>query len=229
MEKRYFSFLDKKLIDGLIMIASIAEDWEILEMAKKIPTTLIERTIMDSDIDSVISDERCGMEQLIGYLVLNGHTKIGFINGEKGTSSADRRLKAFKVSMESAGLEYIEERVFHAKWSLNGGKETFIRMMENKCDVTAVICASDQMALGALGAAYKLGMSVPKDISIVGFDNFDEGEVSVPPLTTLKYPAFDIGVHAARCLIDRIGNNGKMAENYILPISLLERDSVLKI
>lgn len=225
-ERHYYELLNRKMIDGLILITSIADETDIREISRKIPTVLIDRVIPGADIDSIVTDEDLGMELLVRHLVSLGHEKIGFINGEKGTSSADQRMESFRKAMTAEGLPLDDRHILHTSWSLTGGRDAFTRLMKNGCEATALIFASDQMALGALGAAYKLGLKVPGDISMVGFDNFKESEVSVPPLTTLDFPAHDVGTEAARCLLKKIGGQGeRQARKIVLPVSLLERDS----
>ncbi len=228
-EEHYCSIIDQKMIDGLIMITSIAKSEDIVAISKKIPTVLIERMIDSNDVDSVFIDEESGMYQLLKHLKNNGHSKIGFINGARGTTSAEIRMKTYLSTMKKLDLIYYEDCVLYTNWSLLGGKEAFIKLMNSKCECTALVCASDQLAMGAIGAAYKLGISVPKDISILGFDNFDDGLISIPPLTTLDFPAFKMGEAAAECILERIKDGRIESKNIILPVSLIERDSVKSI
>ncbi len=228
-EEYYCSIIDQKMIDGLIMITSIAKAEDILAISRKIPTVLIERIIESEDIDSVFIDEDSAMYQLLEYLKKKGHHNIGFINGEKGTSSAELRIKSYFESMNKLNLNYDENCIIHTNWSMLGGREAFNKLIKNKCECTAIVCASDQLAMGAIGAAYTLGISVPKNISILGFDNFDDGLISIPPLTTLDYPAYKMGEVAADCILEKIKDGRIKSKKIILPVSLIERDSVKSI
>ncbi len=226
LEKRYYETLDQKMIDGLIMITSVADDKDILITSNKVPTVLVERSIPESDITSIIVDENSAMLQIVDYLLRMGHQRIGFINGEKGTSSADRRLKSFEWAMKKRNLVVDADCVRHTKWSLHGGKDAFIELMSRQCQCTALVFASDQMALGAIGGAYEMQISVPEDISIVGFDNYEEGMVTNPPLTTMDYPSVEIGEIAARSVLEKIYDDQAEAKQYVLPLDILIRHSV---
>ncbi len=225
-ERRFLQTLDDKLIDGIILITSTGEDSDIIQLASKLPTVAIERCVKSDIVDSVVCDEKKGMNLLVEHLTSYGHKKIAYINGLKESASAKRRLQAFLEATKRHDLLINPDYIVNSPWSLTGGRDVFTRLMKDGCDATAVICASDQIALGAIGAAYQLKINVPEQMSVVGFDNFEAGQVSVPPLTTLDYPSEGIGTYAATQLLRRINDMSVGCGEYVLDINILTRASV---
>ena len=225
-EARYYSTLQKKMIDGIIMITSIAPDESIVSIAEKIPAVLIEREVDSPYADSVLIDEDDAMLKMVRYLKSMGHTRIGLINGEEGTTSAEYRSRSFRKTLSLEKLDFRPPCIQHTDWSLKGGKKALISLVDQGFDCTALICASDQLALGALGGAYEKNLHIPEDLSIVGFDNFEGGEISIPPLTTLDFPSREMGQMAANLILERIESNRTEPEKRILRAELLVRESV---
>jgi LacI family transcriptional regulator len=226
MEKQTIEHLNEIIIDGAILFPSLATDEEIRKISTQVPLVVIEREVESHNLDCMLVDELSGMRALVKHLKSFGHKNIGMITGKRGTSTAKRRAEYFRTVMLSNGLEFKEQNIIDTSWSLNGGVEGIHELINRDRYITAMICSSDHIALGALGAAYQMGIRVPQDISIVGFDNSNEGEYAVPPLTTLYHPATQIGTLAARYLLERIENPGKRPESRILPQSLISRQSV---
>ncbi len=227
LEMRQLKLLSDKMLDGAIIITSIASDDSLLNLAKEMPIVLIECKLEGIEHDQVEMDDAYGMKLLINHLRSKGHEKIGLLMGEAGTNSADVRSSHFLKIMDELNVNYpFREYLIDCPFSLMGGFYALQELVRNKPGVTAVIGATDQIAIGALGAAYQLGIKVPEQLSVVGYDNFDEGQISAPPLTTLSYPAERSGELATKYLFERINNPQKIIQKKVLPMFLLERMSV---
>ena len=229
LEIRQLELLSDKMLDGAIVITSVAPEHKLLELAKKMPLVLMECKVTGLEIDQIELDDAFGMKILIEYLRGKGHERIGMLTGELGTYSADVRSSHFKSIMQVLEVKYpYEEYIIDCPWSLLGGFNALQELLRKKPDVTAVIGATDQIAIGALGAAYQMGIKIPEQLSIVGYDNVEEGEVSAPQHTTLSYPAERSGELAAKYLLERIKNPKGVRQRRILPLYLLERRSVAR-
>lgn len=228
MEKQIFNELSEKIIDGIIMFTSLVSDSDIVKLSSNVPTVILEREVNGLNVDCLLADELVGMRILVNHLMSNGHRKVGLINGKRGTSTAKRRGEYFKAVMKENGLEITEKDIVDATWHYNSASDALRELLVKDNALTAIVCANDQIALGVLGVAYQLGIRVPEELSVVGFDNAEFGQYSVPPLTTLSHPAHQMGTLAASYLLDRIEDPSSTTVHRTLPLSLVERQSVAK-
>jgi DNA-binding LacI/PurR family transcriptional regulator len=170
-------------------------------------------------------------EQAAGYLATRhlidlGHRRIGFVSGP--TRSMPARLKAagWEVALEEAELPHDAGLVAHAPYAAAGGAAAMARLLET-CRPTAVICSSDLMALGAISEARQAGLSVPGDLSVVGFDDIPLGSYCTPALTTLAQPIAEIARAAVDGLLADLEGQGAepSAHSRVFRPRLVVRDS----
>lgn len=226
IEVRQLELLGEKMLDGVISITSMAPAHMLLDLQDKLPLVLLERTLDGLELGSVQTDDDFGMKLLLSHLVELGHRRIGMLTGEAGTYSAGRRGRFFCGQMARLLPDFpVRDYLMDCDWSMQGGFVGLQELLRKQPDLTAVVCANDQIALGALGCAHQLGVRIPQDLSIVGFDNFDESQYSVPPLTTLSFPAQRLGETAVKFLLERIENPKSPKHNRVLPLTLLRRAS----
>jgi DNA-binding LacI/PurR family transcriptional regulator len=147
-----------------------------------------------------LESTQLAVEHLIGL----GHRKIAFIQGPESTPTSNRRLAGYRQAMESAGLPILNDLVVAGDFTHKGGFLAMKELLGRKARPTAVACANDLSALGALEAAKQMGCSIPQDLSIIGFDDIDEAALASPPLTTVRLSPRHIGKMAAETLIGRI-------------------------
>ena len=114
-------------------------------------------------------------------------------------------------------------------FGFDDGRDNFIQLIKQYPDLTAIFCASDEMAIGAISAAYKLGISIPDDVSIMGYDNLKISEMSVPPLTTTAQPLVKMAEKATEILFKIINKKDVDVHSIIMPYQIIERDSVKRI
>jgi LacI family transcriptional regulator len=165
----------------------------------------------DYSADVVRSDDEGGMARATRHLIARGHRRIGFINAPLDEGPARRRLAGFQVAMTEAGLPVHEELVVARSFTRVGGAEGLTQLLDSGVPPTAVLCANDLIAIGALDVARARGLRVPEDIAIVGFDDIDAASLVYPALTTVVNPAFEVGAACARLLLER------MSEQYTGP------------
>ena len=179
--------------------------------------------------DAIVVDYRQAVTEILDYLIANGHTRIGFIGGDEtdrdGEKIRDERISVFREYLSSRGMyhpEYVKMGDCHAKYGYRLLKE----LQEEGNLPTALFIANDSMAAGSYKAAYELGLSIPDDISIVGFNDIPTAKYMIPPLTTARLYMEFMGEHAVQLLEQRVIEGREICMKVTVPTSLRIRDSV---
>jgi len=225
MERRHYEYLAANMIHGVIFITSCGADVDFPRIAGSMPVVLVDREERYPRVDSFLPNDAQGIAALYNHLKEQGHTRIAMIPGKESTRGAQRRLAAFREMLRADGVESADELVEFCPWSMEGGREAFRRLRERNPRFTALICGSDGLALGAMGLAYELGLRIPEDLAITGFDNAPEGAYMSPSLTTLDFPNFRMGCDAARAVMRRYEDMNRPAEYASYPLHLKVRSS----
>jgi DNA-binding LacI/PurR family transcriptional regulator len=182
----------------------------------------------DFGLTTVGYDNRGGTEQVVRHLTALGHRRIAFISGTPTHHDAIRREEAFIAVTCSMGLDVPVDWIRSGDFSRAfecGAAETEYLISEQGNGPTAVICASDEIAMGALQCARRCGIEVPRDLSIVGFDNLRASAYTAPPLTTVEHSGFDLGLLVAELLINQIENPRTPPTKHVLETRLIVRES----
>jgi LacI family transcriptional regulator len=174
--------------------------------------------------DQVTSSNLEGAQLAVAHLIQLGHRRIGFIQGAEGTPSSLKRLAGYHAALEQAGLPLDEGLQVPGDYTQAGGRSAMGSLLDQPNRPTAVFCANDLSAFGALEAAQRRGYAVPADVSIVGFDNIDEAASTSPPLTTVSQPPRLVGTVTAETLIERLTGRSEPSRRSI-PGSLIIRQS----
>ncbi|WP_030545125.1 LacI family DNA-binding transcriptional regulator [Streptomyces albus] len=174
----------------------------------------------------VSPDDRAAMRLAVTHLVALGHTRIGLAVGPQRFVPVLRKIEGFRQGMrEQLGMspEQCDELIEHSLYTLEGGQAAADALIRRGC--TAVICASDMMALGAIRAARQQGLAVPRDVSVVGFDDSPLIAFTDPPLTTIRQPVQAMGQAAVRALLEEIGGTPAPHSEFIFLPELVVRGS----
>jgi LacI family transcriptional regulator, repressor for deo operon, udp, cdd, tsx, nupC, and nupG len=175
---------------------------------------------------SVRSDNQDGILQAVEHLTRLGHTKIGHITGPLENVLARCRLEKFERALLDKGLELKTDWVIKGDFSLCAGRDAaghYLRLPEKP---TALVCASDQIAFGLISTLSAQGVSVPEDLSVVGFDNVEMAEFFQPPLTTIHQHRNQLGAAAAREVLELLSHNKRSAARIeTIPVRFVERGS----
>jgi LacI family transcriptional regulator len=153
-----------------------------------------------ADLPAIDIDHAAAAEEMVRYLVGLGHKRIGFISGPLNVSTARQRLDGFLSGLRRAGLE--PQATEESDFTYAGGQAAAERLLRSK--PTAIFAANDQMALGALAACRTAKVSVPDQVSVVGFGNTSGAEHAVPGLTTVSMPRHQLGVEAMQAVLDAL-------------------------
>ena len=204
-EVSYLRLLENKGVDGIAFV-SIGRDHEAVEVLakQKQPHVLIDRVIPDFDIDSVLVDNRGGARQAVGTLIDLGHRRIGFISGPADLSSSIERQRGYREALEEVGLKPEEGLIAEGDFGLQGGEQAATAVLDTDRPPTALFVANDMMAIGALNTARKLGLNVPEELSLFGFDDIAMAACTAPALSTVAQPKYHIGQRTAEILLRRI-------------------------
>jgi LacI family transcriptional regulator len=176
----------------------------------------------------VMSDNVAGGELAVEHLVALGHRRIATIHGPVSTRPGLDRLRGYRQGLEAAGLAYRDEYVALGDFYVESGERAAAAMLALREPPTAIVAASDLMAVGALRAAAAAGLRVPEDLSIVGFDDIMLAGHLQPGLTTLRQNKAGLGAAAARAVLDRIAGRADPPPAVTLPVELVVRGTTAR-
>lgn len=216
-------------LDGVIANCFPRIEDTILDIKDTTPLVVIENSAADKTIPSVIIDNFNANMESVDYICGLGHTNIGFMTGLEDSDIGKSRFSGYQHGLNSNNIELDENLVFRGNYSYEAGIEGAEYYLSLAQRPTAVICANDSMALGAMQKFKQEGFDIPEDISIIGFDDIDVASQIVPTLTTIHAPVNKIAKFAFAALKDLI--NGKEPEHQHIAVAgnLIIRKSCTKI
>ncbi|HBG02668.1 MAG TPA: LacI family transcriptional regulator [Firmicutes bacterium] len=226
---RNLTVLREKQVDGIFFMSKpVTETYYEMFRTMKIPVVLVATESLVYELPSVkVHDEQASYDALT-YLAGKGHTQIAMISGPIGDTVAGLpRYKGFRrASKDTLGLVKVGDRVEFVPFKYQAAYEAMSRLIDRKPDLTAVFCASDEMALGAISLLCDIGLRVPDDVSVIGFDNLKIARMSIPKLTTVEQPMYEIG-RQAMLILQKLRNSEPLEQlRLYLPHRIIERDSV---
>lgn len=215
----------KEPVSGLILMESLNR--ELYDYVRSHVPHMVGIDTVREDIDNVGYDHyRAGLIAT-RHLISQGHKKIGFIggSGESPDIMNSRRFQGYYIAMSEAGLSVNPKWVLNCEWDEDLCAAQVDALCQSGDHPTAIMAASDLMAIVAMNSLFRNGLSVPNDIAVSGISNIDMSKYTTPPLTTVHIPTEEIGIVAADMLLSRINGNDLMPQQIILPTSLIARDS----
>lgn len=218
----------RRAADGMIIASAVEDVKQIDHMLQQngLPYLLIDRSRPEKG-DEVDMQNEQGGQMVADYLHQMGHQKVAVVITEELTLNLEHRLAGFLERMKELEIPVPEDLIFTTELSKQGGVAISAAIWKAK--PTVVFAINDEIAIGLNRGFKDLGLKVPEDISIMGYDNIDMAEYMIPALTTINQPAFEMGETAAKLIIDRIKNHHEAPQHVTLPINLVERESVRKI
>ncbi len=217
-------------VDGIIVIGGLDRTTVLSLYDKKFPLVLVDNEISKPAIDSVIPDNRNGGYLAVKHLTDLGHKRIAMIRAPLQDQPASiGRLEGYKAALQEAGIKYDDSLVIEGYYMVEEGYKAMEKILKKNPLPTAVFAINDEAAMGAMKAIReKSGLSIPRDISIVGFDNIEWSALSTPPLTTVNVPKEEMGSIALKKLIDRIEGRINISTKEVIPVDLVVRGSSAK-
>ncbi|MFD8500842.1 LacI family DNA-binding transcriptional regulator [Amycolatopsis sp. NPDC059657] len=229
-EAEYVELLLEQHVSGVVFAGGLFAQADAVHthyhrlVERKIPTVLINAAVEHLGLPQVSCDDIVAVEQAVGHLTSLGHQKIGLVLGPPDHIPSRRKLATFKTCIAKAGLS--DEYVEHGMFSIEGGHAATARLLPR--GVTAVLCASDLLALGAVRAARRQGLSVPSDVSVVGYDDSALMNCTDPPLTTTRQPIEAMGRAAVELLVKQTNGGSVAAEELLFAPELVVRGSTAR-
>ncbi len=228
-ERNYVELLKGRQADGLI-IAKAGEELEHLidTIRAGIPISFIDRPVDLADADQIVSNNCLGMKIAVEKLYESGHSQIGLVAGPKHLPVADERYQGFRAGLLAKKLTINEEWIFNELFSVNGGRNAGLKLLQMQDHPTAMICSSDVLAIGFIDSLSEAGFSVPEYMSVIGFDDINFTKYLKPKLTTIRQSKYEMGAKALELLLRRIKSKEIQPEKIILDVVLEDRETVAK-
>ena len=227
-ELRLMDVLRERGVDGIINAAVRVEDARMERFAEDLPMVTVNRKIENSAIPSVISDDVGGVRMMVRRLAQSGHRRIGHIAGPPDLSTGLDRRAAFETAMRALGHDDPARLIATAsRYTEAEGARCTDLLLDRGEGITAILCANDRLAIGALEALRARGLSCPGDVSVTGFNDIPFLDLIPPGLTTVQILQFEIGRTAAEILVKMMtAPDKRVPAMTILPVSIVERGSI---
>jgi LacI family transcriptional regulator len=219
--------LERK-VDGVAVLSFGAEEPVLDELVhRNIPMVLAEFRLEEPKISTILLDYNTGIRAAVNHLAALGHRKIAFLAGPHTLHSALTRVNDFRAAMDAARLTTQKQWIIECDHTLKGGVTGFTKLQALASRPTAILCSNDVTAIGVLRAAYMGGMRVPQDLSVVGLDDIDFAEFTLPPLTTVRLSRVDLARAAFEALRQQAEEpvSAKIQREFLVSTCLVVRGS----
>lgn len=226
-EQQYVDALLSKGTDGLILVKSKLSGASLRQIAARTALVLVDHDGESSHRFSQINvDDVNGIIQGMNLLKQNGHKKIGFISGLQDAYSSICRIRTFRECLANWGVSCPAEYIVEGNFSWNSGYMAAEQLLALPDRPTAIFAANDIMAMGAMRAISDQGLRVPQDISVLGYDDIEFCNLSVPPLTTIHQPKYQVGAEASRLLLKMLSKQEDFDRSIVMQTRIVVRSSV---
>jgi DNA-binding LacI/PurR family transcriptional regulator len=229
-EDHHAKLLQSQRLDGVVYLSGIGTSpTSVLGLANSGPVVLVDEQIPGSELPAIVSNSRRGAREVAAYILDQGHRRLAVIGGPPVLWTAQQRLAGYREALAAGGLDPDEIPVLAGDYRQATGADLAEQALAGAARTrpTALICANDLMALGAIQYCRAAGIRVPEDVSIVGFDDIPIAGLVTPALTTVSQPAREMGYAAARLLLDLLTPDGDDVPTEPFPATVQIRDSVL--
>jgi len=230
-------YFEKKVygrsLDGMIIVPQFEYNYGFLPTldAEQFPYVIINPCTGIKPQNRVVMDNYKGAYLAAEHLISLGHSEIAFINGPKDHHDARVRERGFLAALLEKGIKFDRKNILYSDFTNEGGAEAMKQILgRNSGTPSAVFCANDYMASGAMAAIYDAGMRIPKDVSVTGYDDTDISRVVYPRLTTIRSAIKEMGFKAAERVIDLVeknGDAGRMGEIVLEPRLIVRNSTAL--
>jgi LacI family repressor for deo operon, udp, cdd, tsx, nupC, and nupG len=229
-EESYVRFLLNGRADGALLLADPQADWFAVPTAndKGIkPVVTISEVGPGQRTLAVSIDNEAAAHAAVAWLIGQGHRRIAHVTGPRHNILTGARIDGYRRALREAGVGIDPQYEFTGNFDVPGGRRAFDALSTLPEPPTAVFCSNDETAMGFIAAAHAQGVNVPRDISVVGFDDIHFAQSYIPALTTVRQPRAEMGAEAMRLLLAVIANEAPASVS--LPFELILRDSTSKL
>jgi len=230
-EELYIRVLKSKCVDGIVFTSSTTPVFRHVRQLRhyKMPFVLLDRYFYDEQLPGVYTDGCQGMHEITRFVLEMGHREIAYIGGPNEAPNSMYRYAGFERALKDFGLALDKELIVEGNYKISGGREGVLELLGRGRDFTAVVCANDLMAVGAMEELKGAGFRIPEDVSVTGFDDIPMAKYVEPKLTTVAQPCYQMGEMATELLIKLIEE--KPIEDVVITLKprLIIRDSVKRV
>jgi LacI family transcriptional regulator len=226
-EKSLITSLRSRQVEGLIVATALLDHPLLSELhAQGVKMVLVNRRVDDLELPSITPDDAAGVALAVKHLVAQGHRRIAHVAGPQTTSTGVTRSRAFSSALRDHGIKDDPSLIVSCDyWIESSGARAVRGLLDSGADFTAVVAGNDLIALGCYAVFAERGLSCPGDISVVGFNDMPFIDKLQPPLTSVGVPHHQVGVEAARMLLEAIHEPDRPPRSVLLPLSLNVRSS----
>jgi LacI family transcriptional regulator len=225
-EKSGFEFLIGRNCDAIIAHVEAVSNEYLIELSKgKTPIYLMSRNVKEIEENCISLDNVMGGYLATKAMINKGHKNIAYIAGPQFKEDASNRLKGHKKALAEYNLTFDENLFYIGDFKETGGSDGLRHFIQNKAQITALVCANDEMASGAMKYAREHGFNLPKDLAIIGFDNVIFTNYLYPTLTTIDNPVPEMGRAAANLVLKDIYKKSGITVKHVFQPKLILRDS----
>lgn len=200
-EERSLNMLVSRRIDGLIIFAGGLPDASLQALSERVPTVITGRTVEGPRLLNLNFDNVEGARLATRHLIDLGHRRIAHITGDLAHADAVEREQGYRLALSEAGIAFDPALVVNGDFIEASGLRAVHQLIDTRHDFSAIFCANDQMALGAMLGLFRRGLRVPDDVSVVGFDDVQGSSYTIPPLTTVHVPVYELGCLASQAVL----------------------------
>ena len=213
LEQEAVEFLIRRRVDGIINMP-VDETGAHLKRFQKTgkPIVLIDRKIQGIPWDSVLVDNKKAAEDAMQLFIEKGHRKIGIIGGPEGIFTAEERLEGYYTALKKAGISIKNSLVYRGDYTIQGGVRGLEQLVRENPDMTAVFVTNYEMTMGAMIGVNELGIQIPEQLSMIGFDNLQFARACRPKLTIVSQPTDRIAKEIARIILEHLEKKEERSE-----------------
>ena len=225
-EVKVVQALHERRVDGILIAPAASSTSGALAYLRErsVPTVLVDRFV-GTTFDQIAVESRDAARSLVSHLVGLGHRRIAFVSGAAGLSTTTERLEGYRLALEAARIRFDPDLVRSGESKIEPAREAVRHLLSLDKRPSALMTGNNLMTIGAMRALRAAGLSVPGDVSLVGFDDFDWADVFAPRLTVMAQPVEELGARAVRLLTRRIANPSARRQSIRLAPTLRFRDS----
>jgi len=226
-QDKYLSVLLQKRVDGVLLVPVRCTSTPVHFIQKqKVPLVVLDRHISGVEVDSVRCDSEGGGYELVRLLINKGHRKIAMLSGPRGVSSADDRVAGYQRALADSGLSVQNELIFYGEFTQTSGYQMMKQALAVEPHLSAIFAGNNFITMGAFKASRDVGLRIPEDIALVGFDDLPIDLVIDPFFTVAAQPAYEMGKQATELLLVHIaGQDIPQFQEVILPTEIIVRRS----
>jgi LacI family transcriptional regulator len=226
-ERRAVEALRARQVDGLAVVPSRGDDGAHLEaiLREGRPVVLLDRPIDGLAADAVLVDNRAGAERAVGHLAALGHRRIGLVGDSPGIASTRERIAGYRAALDAVGAPASPALTSLGGSSIEEGHRSALRLLDRPERPSALFTVNNFMTAGALGAIRELGLRIPDEIALVGFDDLDWTTLVDPPISVVAQPVAELGRSVAERLLERLAGDAGPAREIRLTTRLVVRGS----